>query len=30
MEDIKIQSEDLKNWWWADVMKYIKKEFGED
>lgn len=30
MEDIKIQPEDLKNWWWADVMKHIRREFEED
>lgn len=26
----RICQEDLRNWWWTDIMKYIKKEFGED
>ena len=23
----KIRQEDLGNWWWADVVKHIRKEF---
>lgn len=26
----RICQEDLVNWWWTDVVKHIRKEFGED
>lgn len=26
----RIRQEDLEIWWWTDVMKHIREEFGED